>query len=91
MSMFDAEFINTLADALAPRVAESIKAQLETPKVAPRYLDLEAAAVYLSTTPDGVRGMARAKRFPVSKIGGRIMFDRAEIDKAMAENKTYLN
>ena len=86
-ALFDAAFI----DALAVRVAECIGSQLKPPKVAPRYLDFEAAAVYLSTTANGVRGMARAKRFPVSRIGGRIMFDRLEIDRVMSENKTYLN
>jgi hypothetical protein len=51
---------------------------------------LEQAATYLSTTPDGVRGMLRAKRFPARKIGTRVMIDVRDIDLAMSEGIYYL-
>jgi hypothetical protein len=83
--LFDETFINSLADALAPRL------KVTAPAVEPRWLDWASAAVKLSTTPAGVRGMARAKRFPVSRIGAKIYIDVRDLEKVMNENKTYLN
>ena len=89
--MFDEKFIAALAAALAPAVAARMQTgQNGAGAVTPRYLNLEQAAVYLSTTADGVRGMLRAKRFPCKKIGGRIMVDMRDIDKAMDENTHWL-
>jgi Helix-turn-helix domain len=90
--VFDEKFITALAAALAPAVAARMRAGQNGAggAVTPRYLNLEQAAIYLSTTPDGVRGMLRAKRFPCKKIGGRIMVDVRDIDKAMDENTHWL-
>lgn len=88
--MFDQQFIEALARSLAPKVAEFIKPHLIA-KIAPRYLNLEQAADYLSTTPDGVRGMLRSKLFPCRKMGARLLVDVRDIDKAMDENVQFLN
>jgi hypothetical protein len=88
--MFDEQFIYALAKALAPKVAELIKPHLVA-KIAPRYLNLDQAADYLSTTPDGVRGMLRSKLFPCRKVGARVLIDIRDIDKTMDENVQYLN
>ena len=90
MSVFDQNFVDALALSLAPRVAELVKDHLKSPKVAPRWVNFEQAAVMLSTTKDGVRGMARAKRFPVHKMGARVLIDVKDIEKALAENTGWL-
>jgi hypothetical protein len=88
--MFDEKFIEALATALAPKVAALIVERIEVPKVTNRWVDLEQAAVLMSTTKDAVRGMARAKLFPVKKMGGRVMIDIRELEKAFAENTAWL-
>jgi hypothetical protein len=84
--VFEKEFIAELARAIAVEVAKIMDS---TPKVAPRYLSLEKAAVYLDTTKDGVRGMARAKLFPIKKAGSRTFIDIQDIDAAMQENTAW--
>ena len=86
MQVFDKEFISELAKAIAVEVAKILQ---KTPKVAPRYLSLEQAAVYLDSTKDGVRGMARAKVFPIKKAGSRTFIDIHDIDAAMQENTAW--
>jgi excisionase family DNA binding protein len=91
--MFDEKFIAALAAALAPAVAARMQAGQNGAggAVAPRYLNLEQAAIYLSTTPDGVRGMLRAKRFPARQMGKRVFIDRNDIDRAMEEGEHWMN
>ncbi len=86
MSVFDKEFIAELAKAIAVEVAKILE---RTPKITPRYLNLEQAAVYLNTTKDGVRGMARAKVFPIKKAGSRTFIDIHDIDAAMQSNTAW--
>jgi hypothetical protein len=85
-TMFDKAFIQELARAIAVEVAKIMDS---TPKVSPRYLNLEQAAVYLNTTKDGVRGMARAKLFPIKKAGSRTFIDIHDIDEAMQSNTAW--
>jgi hypothetical protein len=87
--MFDAEFTTALAAELAPKLA----ALMPKPSavVAPRYLNLTQAAVYLSTTPAAVRGMLRAKLFPCRKLGTRVHIDKQDIDAAMDAAIQFLN
>jgi hypothetical protein len=87
--MFDDKFIDALAEQLAPRVAARMPAPASG--IAPRYLNLTQAAVYLSTTPDGVRGMLRAKLFPCRKLGARLLIDKQDIDNAMNQAMQYLS
>ena len=86
VSVFDKEFIAELAKAIAVEVAKIMDS---TPKVKPRYLSLEQAAVYLDTTKDGVRGMARSKLFPIKKAGSRTFIDIQDIDAAMQYNTAW--
>jgi hypothetical protein len=87
--MFDQLFIKELANALAPQVAELLVPRLSS-KITPRYLSVAQAADYLSTTPAAIRGMLRARHFPVCKMGSRNFLDIREIDKAMSANLEFL-
>jgi len=93
--MFEEKFIEELAQRIAPAVAAQVEERLGNGNsVKPRYLSVDQAAVYMSTTVDGVRGMLRAKRFPCKKLGdsknARIVIDVHDIDKAMAEGTYWL-
>jgi hypothetical protein len=89
IALFLQQFIDQLADAIASRLARRITGESES-RIAPRWLDLEAAAQVMSTTKDAVRGMARAKLFPVKKMGGRVMIDIKDLEKAFGENTAWL-
>jgi excisionase family DNA binding protein len=88
--MFEEKFVQQLAGALAPRVADALRPQIEARSITPRYLNLDQAAQYMSTTADSVRGMLRAKRFPARQIGKRVFIDVKDIDQAMDEGVHYL-
>jgi excisionase family DNA binding protein len=90
--MFTTKMLATFARELAPALRGIVREAIaeHSATVAPRYFTIEAAATYLSSTPDGVRGMLRAKRFPCRKIGARVLVDRNDIDKAMNENLQWL-
>lgn len=88
--MFTTKMLKTFARELAPVVAERLRDHL-APRIAPRYMNYDQAAEYLGTTPDAVRGMARAKRFPVRKVGTRTFIDVKDIDKVMSAGEQWLN
>jgi hypothetical protein len=83
--MFDKTFVNQFAHQIADIVIE----KLNRPQVSPRYLDYESAAVLLSQTPGGIRGMVRSKIFPIKKFGGRNFIDIKDIEKAMDAATTW--
>jgi excisionase family DNA binding protein len=83
--IFDEAFIDTLAKRIVVLLEPHLIA-----KIAPRYLNLDQAAEYLGSSRDGVRGMLRAKLFPVRKLGARVLIDKQDIDAAMTENMQWL-
>jgi len=61
-----------------------MKAASPTPQsVAPRYLDVEAAADYLGTTATALYKSAQRRLVPCRKKGKRLVFDRVELDDYM--------
>jgi hypothetical protein len=87
--VFDQEFIEKFADAVATRVATRVQ-ENSSQRIVPRWVDLEGAAQLMNTTKDAVRGMARAKLFPAKKMGVRLMFDVRDIERAFAEHTEWL-
>ena len=87
--MFNDQIITELAKQLAPRLAALLPKPSQS--VAPRYLNLNQAASYMSTSPAAVRGMLRAKLFPCRKLGSRVLIDKQDIDRAMDEAQQYLS
>lgn len=70
-----------LIDAIAQRTAEVIAMQAE----APRYLDVEQAANYLGGWPKKrIYNLTASKEIPHRKHGNRLLFDRAELDRWVA-------
>jgi len=86
------QFIEQFADAVAARIAQRIYHESAgASRLAPRWLDLESDAQLMNTTKAAVRGMARAKLFPVKKMGGRVMIDVKDLEKAFDENTEWLS
>lgn len=92
--MFTQKMLTTFARELAPALREIVREAIAAHTgggVAPRYMSLDVAAKYMSTTPGSVRGMLRAKHFPQSKIGERVFIDVKDIDRAMKRGKGWAN
>ena len=54
----------------------------------PRLLDIKAAAHYLSTTVWKMRNLVWEKKLPHLRLGHKILFDRADLDKFVEELKS---
>ena len=83
-------YLDELANRLAPKIAGLIMERVQAPRVTPRWVDLEQAAILMTTSKDAVRGMARAKLFPVHKMGSRVMIDIHDLEKAFSQNTVWL-
>jgi hypothetical protein len=86
--------LDVLVDAIARKVAAKVRvilaADRDSNRIPPRWLDLDGAAQIMNTTRDAVRGMARAKLFPVKKMGGRVMVDIRDLEQAFADRTEFL-
>jgi hypothetical protein len=68
-------------DDLARSIAAHVAAQ-SAPEPS-RWLNVESAADYLDTTTQALRGLVKREHengFPVHRRGGRLLFDRRELD-----------
>lgn len=61
-------------EALARRVAEVLDERRDD-----GFLGVDGAADYLSTTPKAVYHMVERGKLPHRRVGGRLLFDRAEL------------
>ena len=59
-----------------------------TPLVEPRLLGVRAAAAYLGATVWFVRNLAWNRAVPFVVFGKRILFDPADLDRYITEQKT---
>ena len=53
-----------------------------------RLLTIAGAAQYLSTTVWQIRTLGWEKRIPTIKLGNRYLFDRADLDRFIENQKT---
>jgi excisionase family DNA binding protein len=74
------EFVQQVGDAVAERLADS----LAPPPVTP-WMSLEEAAIYLRRSEDSLRSLVKRNRVPVHRVGGRLTFDREELDRWIRE------
>jgi len=56
---------------------------MPAPAIQPRYLDVEAAAVYLGMTAGALYKAAQRRKVPSRKKGKLWVFDRVELDAYM--------
>jgi excisionase family DNA binding protein len=81
--MFEQQFIDQLADALASRLAASSPALMTK-----RLFTLEQAAEYLGRSAKAVERLIQRGAIPVTKIDGKRQVDRAALEKIIAD-RTY--
>jgi len=72
------EFIEALADAVAPRVAELLQANRDD-----GFANAESAAEYLDISLDALYGRVKRRSIPFYRSGGRLLFDRRELRAAV--------
>lgn len=78
--------LENLAEAIAEKVAAKIKAE-DSNK--PKYYTRKELCEILHVTNPTVIEMAKRGEICEKKIGGRILYDAAEIDEAVKENKIF--
>ena len=78
--------LENFADAIAEKVAARIKAE-DSNK--PKYYTRKELCEILHVTNPTVIEMVKRGEIREKKIGGRILYDAAEIDEAVKENKIF--
>ena len=78
--------LENLADTIADKVIAKIKAE-ESNK--PKYYTRKELCEILHVTNPTVIEMVKRGEIREKKIGGRILYDAAEIDEAVKENKIF--
>jgi excisionase family DNA binding protein len=62
--------------------------KIEPTPITPRLLCVKSAAAYLSATVWAMRKLAWNQELPFVKIGGRLLFDRTDLDQYINQQKT---
>ena len=78
----------SLAQGIGERVAEIVVARQETARgyeASPAWLDVNAAATYLATTPQAIRAAVKRSQLPGKRPNGRVMFTREELDRYVTQ------
>jgi excisionase family DNA binding protein len=76
--MFQEEFVNSLADAVAARVIAQMSS---TGAKQNRLMSVTDAAAYLGRSRQAVYHLANQGKLPFKKQGTRVFFDRVELDR----------
>ena len=48
-------------------------------------MDIESVSAYLGISTDSVRYMVRTRRIPTTKVGKRLKFRKADVDKYLQD------
>lgn len=68
-------------------LTEEVASRLNGDYVLPRLMDVRGAAKYLGRSPEGVRAMIKRGKLPTVREGRRVMLDRVDLDRWIAERK----
>jgi hypothetical protein len=82
--------LEALIDAVATAVAAKLRSEgigTDDGGVLQRLLDVDAAAKYLSRTPQAVRHLVSTGKIPAVKIDGRVQLDRKDLDAVIENSK----
>jgi excisionase family DNA binding protein len=85
MNMFDQQFIDTLADAVAQRVFSRMAPIQTSPR---RLLNVREAAEYLGRTEDAVYQLINRGKIAAIREGRRVHIEVAELDAFVDRGKT---
>lgn len=80
--MFEQQFIEKLADALADRISHAPSSANK------RLFTMSEAAEYIGRSPKAVERLIQRGAIPVTKIDGKRQLDRAALDKVISD-RTY--
>jgi len=80
--MFEHQFIEQLADAIADRISRT------TIQRSKRLFTLVEAAEYIGRSPKAVERLIQRGAIPVTKIDGKRQVDRSALDKIISD-RTY--
>ena len=69
-----------LLDTLCATICEAVQTELVRTAQPVGWLDVDAVAIYLCTTPSAIRARLRRGELPFHKLGGSILFKPEEID-----------
>ena len=78
--MFDENFLNKLADAIADRLTSRGLGQS-------RLMELDAAAKYLGMTKEALRAKALVGQIPSVKVDRKFRFDRNDLEHWIDSHK----
>jgi excisionase family DNA binding protein len=81
--IFEQQFIEKLADALADRIARS-----PSTGTSKRLFTMTEAAEYIGRSPKAVERLIQRGAIPVTKIDGKRQVDRDVLDKIISD-RTY--
>lgn len=75
-----------LSDEDIQRIAAAVAQRLQPPTEAKRWMNTREAAAYLGRTPNALHKLTSAREIPFHQDthGGRMTFDREELDHWMA-------
>ena len=87
--MFDQSFIERLAQALAARILPHLQSHNGNEQY-PRLMNATQAAAYLGRkSPGSVYHLVNRHEIPCVRHGRNLRFDRLELDKWIAADKSY--
>lgn len=78
-----------IIDSVAEKVAERLTNSEETKAYEPRYYSRQEVADILHVTLPTLHAMTKRGDIIAKKCGSRVLYDAAEIDKAVSEKRVY--
>ena len=79
---------DALTEAIAQRVADLLRPQLDARQTPVRLLSVDATAAYLGRTPWSVRALVNAGTLRAVRIDGRVMLDIQDLELLIKSGKT---
>lgn len=78
-----------IIDAVAEKVAERLSKREDTKVYTPRYYSRHEVADILHVTLPTLHSMTKRGDIIAKKCGSRVLYDAAEIDKAVSEKRVF--
>lgn len=78
--------IDRLLEILAEKLARRLSQ--DSPRLQPRLLTIEQAAIYLGRTPEATQHLASSGKIPTVRSDRRVFVDRHDLDEWINDNKT---
>jgi len=82
--MFDSQFVEQFADAVAQRVVAQLGG-VQAKSI--RLMSVEQAAAYIARTPQAVRHLIHQRDIPVIRTGRNVRIDRNDLDIWIENNR----